>query len=58
MMYAGAFEQQENLVKYTGLLTNCIILDNTLEISAALNALAAEGYSPSLDQVAALSPYW
>jgi len=56
-MYAHAFEQQEKLVKYTGLLTNCIILDNTLEISAALNALAAEGYHPSLEQVAALSPY-
>ena len=56
-MYAQAFEQQEKLVKYTGLLTNCIILDNTLEISAALNALAAEGYHPSLDQLAALSPY-
>ncbi|GAC1368107.1 MAG: hypothetical protein NVSMB38_46260 [Ktedonobacteraceae bacterium] len=56
-MYASAFEQQEKLVKYTGLLTNCIILDNTLEISAALNTLAAEGYRPSLDQLAALSPY-
>src|SRR5260370_18485191 len=56
-MYARAFEQQEKLVKYTGLLTNCLILDNTLEISAALNALAAEGYRPSLDQLAALSPY-
>jgi len=33
------------------------IIDNTLEISAALNALAAEGYCPSLDQVTALSPY-
>jgi Tn3 transposase DDE domain len=26
-MYAQAFEEQEKLVKYTGLLTNCIILD-------------------------------
>ncbi len=56
-MYAQAFEEQEKLVKYTGLLTNCIILDNTLEISAALNALAREGYSPSIEELAALSPY-
>ncbi len=56
-MYAHAFEEQEKLVKYTGLLTNCIILDNTLKISAALNALAREGYRPSIDELAALSPY-
>jgi hypothetical protein len=57
IMYAHAFEEQEKLVKYTGLLTNCLILDNTLEISAALNTLAAEGYRPSRDELAALSPY-
>ena len=34
-----------------------MILDNTLEISAALNALAAEGYHPSIEEIAALSPY-
>ncbi len=56
-MYAQAFEEQEKLVKYTGLLTNCIILDNTLEISAALNALPSEGFRPSIDELAALSPY-
>ncbi len=56
-MYAHAFEEQEKLVKYTGLLTNCIILDNTLEISAALNALAREGYRPTIDELTALSPY-
>ncbi len=56
-MYAQAFEEQEKLVINTGLLTNCIILDNTLEISAALNTLAREGYRPSIDELAALSPY-
>jgi len=56
-MYARAFEEQEKLVKYTGLLTNCIILDNTLEISAALNTLAREGCIPTIDELAALSPY-
>jgi hypothetical protein len=56
-MYAHAFEEQEKLVKYTGLLTNCIILDNTLEISAALNSLATEGCIPTIDELTALSPY-
>ena len=56
-MYEHAFDEQEKQVKYTGLLTNCVILDNTVEISAALNALAQEGYLLSIDEVAALSPY-
>jgi hypothetical protein len=57
VMYEHAFEEQEKQVKYTGLLTSCVILDNTVEISAALNALAQEGYLLSIDEVAALSPY-
>ncbi len=57
VMYEHAFDEQEKQVKYTGLLTNCVILDNTVEISAALNALAQEGYLLSIDEVAALSPY-
>jgi hypothetical protein len=32
-------------------------LDNTVEISAALNTLASEGYLLTIDEVAALSPY-
>ena len=56
-MYEHAFEEQEKQVKYTGLLTNCVILDNTIEISTALNALASEGYILTIDEVAALSPY-
>jgi len=57
ILYAQAFEEQEKLVKYTGLLTNCLILDNTLEISAALNALARQGCIPTREELAALSPY-
>src|SRR5256884_6412080 len=57
VMYELAFEEQEKQVKYTVLLTSCVILDNTVEISAALNALAQEGYLLSIDEVAALSPY-
>src|SRR5205809_8008316 len=56
-MYEHAFDEQEKQVKYTGLLTNCVILDNTVAISAALNALAQEGYLRSIDEVAALSRY-
>ena len=56
-MYEHAFEEQEKQVKYTGLLTSCVILDNTVEISAALNTLAREGYLLTIDEVAALSPY-
>jgi Tn3 transposase DDE domain len=33
------------------------MLDNTLEISAALNTLAREGCIPTIDELAALSPY-
>lgn len=33
------------------------MLDNTIEISAALNALAREGCIPTIDELAALSPY-
>jgi TnpA family transposase len=57
VMYEHAFEEQEKQVKYTGLLTSCVILDNTVEISAALNTLAREGYLLTIDEVAALSPY-
>jgi len=57
VMYEHAFEEQEKQVKYTGLLTSCVILDNTVEISAALNTLARKGYLLIIDEVAALSPY-
>jgi hypothetical protein len=33
------------------------MLDNTIEISAALNTLAKEGCVPTIDELAALSPY-
>ncbi len=56
-MYEHAFDEQEKQVKYTGLLTSCVILDNTVEISAALNTLASEGYLLTIDEVAGLSPY-
>jgi Tn3 transposase DDE domain-containing protein len=56
-IYENIYEEQEKHVKYTSLLANCVILDNTIEISAALNALAKEGCIPTLDELAALAPY-
>src|SRR5437764_1277719 len=56
-IYERAYIEQEKRIKYTGLIANCVMLDNTLEISNALNALAKEGVIPTLDELAALSPY-
>jgi hypothetical protein len=52
----NVYEEQEKQIKYTGLIANCVMLDNTIEISAALNALAKEGCIPTIDELAALSP--
>jgi len=49
--------EQEKRIKYTKMIANCVMLDNMLEISAALNTLAKEGHVPTGDQLAALSPY-
>ena len=56
-IYERAYIEQEKRIKYTGLIANCVMLDNTLEISNALNALAKEGLIPTIDELAALSPY-
>jgi TnpA family transposase len=53
----NVFEEQEKQIKYTGVIANCLMLDNTLEISATLNTLAREGCIPTIDELAALSPY-
>ncbi len=53
----NVYEEQEKMIKYTGLIANCLMLDNTLEMSAALNTLANEGCIPTIDELAALSPY-
>jgi hypothetical protein len=56
-IYERAYEAQEKQLKYTSLLANCIILDNTVELSAALNTLARAGLVPTAAYLAALSPY-
>ncbi len=53
----NVYEEQEKQIKYTGVIANCLMLDNTIEISAALNALAKEGCIPTIDELAAHSPY-
>ncbi len=57
MIFDNRYEEQEKRIKYTGIIANCLMLDNTIEISAALNALAKEGRVPTAAQLAALSPY-
>jgi hypothetical protein len=44
-------------VKYTGVIANCVMLDNVIEMNAALNRLSKEGVIPTIDELAALSPY-
>ena len=51
------YEEVEKRVKYTGVIANCVMLDNVIEMNAALNALAKEGFIPTIDELAALSPY-
>lgn len=55
--YENIYEDQKKHVKYTSLLANFVILDNTIEISVALNALAKEGCIPIIDELAAFLPY-
>ena len=56
-MYEQVYLEQEKQLKYTSLLTNCVILDNTIELSAALNALVQEGWQLTSEDLATLSPY-
>lgn len=51
------YEEVEKRVKYTGVIANCVMLDNVIEMNAALNRLAKEGLIPTIDELAALSPY-
>jgi Tn3 transposase DDE domain len=44
-------------VKYTDLLANALILHNVVDMSVALERLAARGYVVTPETVSALSPY-
>jgi hypothetical protein len=56
-MTDNVYVEQEKRIKYTDLIANCIMLDNMLEMNTALNSLVREGCTPTIDQLAALSPY-
>jgi TnpA family transposase len=50
--------EQEKRIKYTDLIANAVILQNTVDLTYALRDLAAEGYAIQQADVAALSPFW
>ena len=51
-------EEQEKRVKYTDLVANAVILQNTVDLTDALRELAAEGYEIKREDLELLSPYW
>jgi TnpA family transposase len=49
--------EQEKRLKYLDLIASAVILQNTVDMSLAIQALAAQGYSVNHKTIAALSPY-
>jgi TnpA family transposase len=50
-------EDQEKAIKFNHLVTNIVSLSNTLDISAAVRGLIAEGRRVLADDLATISPY-
>jgi len=50
-------EEQEKRLKYLDLVGSAVILQNTVDISFAVQALSAEGYKINRSLLATLSPY-
>ncbi len=50
--------EQEKRVKYTDLLANAVILQNTIDLTRAVHELAESGYEVKREDLALLSPYW
>jgi hypothetical protein len=50
-------EEQEKAIKFNHLVTNIVSLSNTLDISAAVRGLIAEGRRVLADDLASISPY-
>lgn len=48
---------QEKIVKFNELLADIVIYSNACDITAAANALAAEGHPVDPDDLATVSPY-
>jgi hypothetical protein len=50
-------DYQEKIVKFNELLANCVIYSNACDLTAAANALAADGHPIDPDDLATVSPY-
>ncbi|MCP3672542.1 MAG: transposase [Gammaproteobacteria bacterium] len=50
-------KEMEKAIKYNGILTNAVILQNTVDMSNAINELSAEGMTVRKSDLAYLSPY-
>lgn len=50
-------EEQEKAIKFNHLVTNLVNVSNTLDISAAVRSLLAEGHPVHADDLATISPY-
>ena len=50
-------EEQEKAIKFNHLVTNLVNVPNTLDISAAVRSLLAEGHPVHADDLATISPY-
>lgn len=50
-------EQQEKVIKYNELVTNAIIFQNVVDITAILRELKREGYMIDSEDVRFMSPY-
>jgi Tn3 transposase DDE domain-containing protein len=50
-------DYQEKIIKFNELVANCVIYSTALDITAAANALAAEGHPVDTDDLATITPY-
>lgn len=50
-------DHQEKIVKFNELLANCAIFSTTLDITAAANSLAADGWQVDPEDLATITPY-
>ena len=50
-------EEQEKRLKYLDLVASAVILQNTIDLSLAVQELSASGYQINQNQLAILSPY-
>ena len=51
-------QDQEKRIKYTDLVANAVILQNTGDLTEAVRDWVASGYEVKREDLALLSPYW